>query len=65
MGPDGVVVDTLALDHDLRLFARVEDLTVEQLVAQLAIERFALAVLPWAARLDVERFGPQPREPAP
>ena len=47
MVPDGVVMDTPALDHDLRLLEQVEDLTVEQLVAQLAVERFAVAALPW------------------
>jgi hypothetical protein len=59
MGPDGVVVDTPAFDRDLRLLERVEDLTVERLVAQSAVERFTVAILPRAARL-VERFGSQP-----
>ena len=44
--PDGVVVFAPALDQDLRLQQRVEDFAVEQLVAQLAVEALAVAVLP-------------------
>ena len=35
------------LDNDLSLLQCVEDLAVEQLIAQLAIEAFAVAILPW------------------
>ena len=53
MRADCVVVVSPCLDHDLRLLECVEDLAVEQLIAELAIEAFAVAVLPGAARLDV------------
>ena len=53
MRPDGVVVPAPALNDDLRLAQRVEDLTVEQLVAQAGIEAFDKPVLPRAARGDV------------
>ena len=49
MWPDGIVVTTPALDDDLRLAQRVEDLAVEQLVAQPRIEALDEAVLPRAA----------------
>ncbi len=45
--PDRVVVATPALDHDLRLLERIDDLAVEQLVPELTcvtpIERIASA----------------------
>jgi hypothetical protein len=53
MRPHGIVVTTPALDDDLRLVERVEDLAVEKLVAQARIEALDEAVLPWAASLDV------------
>ena len=47
MGPHGVVVPTPALDDDLGLLERGEDLAVEQLVPELTsvtpIERIASA----------------------
>jgi hypothetical protein len=45
--------------HDLCFLEGVEDFAVERFVAQLAIEAFAIAVLPGTARLDVERLGVQ------
>ena len=46
-GPKGVVVPAPALDHDLRLLERIDDLAVEQLVPELTsvtpIERIASA----------------------
>ena len=46
MRPDSVVVTTPALDDDLRLAHGVEDLAIEQLVAQARVEAFDKAVLP-------------------
>ena len=48
----GVVVASPCLDDDLCLGEAIEDLTVEQFVAQLRVEALAVAVLPRAARLD-------------
>jgi len=42
-----------ALDHDLRLLQRIEDLPVQQLVAQASVEALDVPVLPWAAWSDV------------
>ena len=52
MGTLRVVVQTPALDDDPRLCEAVEDLTVEQFVAELGIEALAVSVLPRTARLD-------------
>jgi hypothetical protein len=48
------------LDEDLDFLEAVEDFTIEQLVPQLAVEAFAIAVLPRAAGLDIESFGATP-----
>src|SRR4051794_33692650 len=49
MRAGGVVVLPPALDYDLGLFERVEDLAIEQLIAKLAVEALAIAVLPSTA----------------
>ena len=63
MRPDSVVVTTPALDDDLGFAQRVEDLAVEQLVAQTRVEAFDEAVLPWAARRDVGGLRANGRNP--
>jgi hypothetical protein len=45
------------LDHSLGFLERVEDLTVEQFVAQLAVEALAVAVLPGTAWFDIGGLG--------
>jgi hypothetical protein len=57
MGSDSVVVMAPLFDEDLGLLEAVEDFTVEQFVAQLAVEAFAIAVLSGAAWFDVKRLG--------
>jgi hypothetical protein len=49
----GVVVPPPALDHDLGFGQRVEDLAIEQLVAELAVEAFTVTVLPSTAKLSI------------
>jgi len=61
---DRVVVLAPLLDHNLGFLQAVEDLSIEALVAQLAVEGFAIAVLPRAAGLDVERLCSELCEPA-
>ena len=51
MRPGGVVVLPPRFDQDLCLAQIEEDFPRQQLVAQLAVEAFAVAVFPWAARL--------------
>ncbi len=63
MWPDGVVVAPPRLDQNLGLGEAVEDLAVEQFVAQRAVEALVVAVLPGRARGDVKRLHtdlPQP-----
>jgi hypothetical protein len=50
-------------DHDLRLFQCVEEFTVQQFVAQLAVEAFAIAVLSRASRRDVGGVGANGGDP--
>jgi hypothetical protein len=63
MGPNGVVVLAPALDDDLGFSQRVEDLAIEQFVAQASIEALDIAVFPEAARLDIGRLGPDGGDP--
>lgn len=58
-----VVVPPPALDHDPRLGEAVEDLAVQELVAELGVEALAVPVLPWAARLDEGGSGAHSRDP--
>src|ERR1051325_912354 len=64
MRAHGIVVTAPALDDDLGFAQRVEDLAVEQLVAQTRVEAFDEAVLPWAARRDVGGLRAHRAEPA-
>ena len=63
MGPYPVVEVSPSLHQHLGLCQGVEDLPVEQLIAQLADEGLHLAVLPWTAPLDVKRSHPKTDEP--
>lgn len=56
MRSDGVVLIAPLLEDDSSLLQTVEDFLIEAFVAQLAVEGLAIAVLPWTARLDVERL---------
>ena len=53
MGPDRIVVASPTLDDDLGLAQSVENLAVEQLIAEASVEALDVAVLPGAAPLDV------------
>ena len=50
----GVVVCSPLLDDDLRFAQAVEYFLIETFVAELSVEAFAVAVLPWASGFDVE-----------
>ncbi len=50
-------------DQDLSFAQAVEDLTVEQLVSDPAVEAFTISVLPRAARFDVSRLGANGGDP--
>lgn len=53
------------LDHDPRFLEAVEDLAVEQLVPEPAVEGLVVAVLPRGARLDEERGNAKLLGPGP
>jgi len=63
--PHDVVVQSPLLYQHLGLPESVEQFSVEQLIPQAAMEALNIAVLPWAARLDIERLDLQRREPLP
>lgn len=57
MRPDRVEVTPPAFDDDLSLAQRVEDFTIEQLIAQACVEALVVSILPWAARCGLGGFG--------
>ena len=61
----GIVLAPPLLDQHGRLRQRVEDLPVQQLVAELAVEALVVAVLPRAARLDKEHLDAHAPQPPP
>jgi len=63
VGPDMVVVVAPSLDQNDGLLQVVEDLPVQELVTEFAIEGFAVAVLPGAARFDVGGLHPDMAQP--
>ena len=65
VGSDGIVLAPPLLDQHGRLRQRVEDLPVQQLVPELAVEALVAAVLPRAARLDKERLDAHAPQPPP
>ena len=65
VGSDGIVLAPPLLDQHGRLRQRVEDLPVQQLVPELAVEALVVAVLPRAARLDKEHLDAHAPQPQP
>jgi hypothetical protein len=55
---EGVVFLSPSFDEHLGLPEVIEDLSIQQFVSEFAVEAFAVAVFPWAARLDVQGFHP-------
>ncbi len=64
MRPDRVVVLAPLLDDDGGLLQAVEDLSVEQFIAQFPVEGFAVAILPGATGFDVKCLSPELCKPA-
>ena len=56
MLPDGVVMHAPALGQHAQFLDRVEDFSIQKLIAQLAVEQFTVAVFPRRSWLDVECF---------
>lgn len=65
MGPDKLVVTLSTFDEELGFFQRVEDLPIEELVAQPRMEALDVAVFPGRARRDESRAGPDRGNPLP
>ena len=65
MGSDGIVQPPPLLDEYNCLGQCVEDLAVQELVPQLAVEAFVVAVLPGTAWLDEQRLNANPGQPPP
>ena len=63
--PHSAVVLPTAFDDDRRFRQRVENLSVQQLVAQRAIEALAIAVLLRRSRLDERRLCTYRSDPPP
>lgn len=63
MWAEVAVLPSPRFDDDSRLLQRVEDLAVQQLVAELAIERLGVTVLPGRAWFDKKRLGADAEEP--
>jgi hypothetical protein len=55
--PDRIVLIAPLLDDDGSFSQTVEDFSVEAFVAQLAVERLTVAVLPWTSGYNVKRPG--------
>ena len=54
MRPDGVVFLALPLDPHPGFANAVEEFSIEQFIPQPSVEALAIAVLPRAARFDLE-----------
>src|SRR3546814_9245192 len=52
-----------SLDQDPGLGERVEDLAIEQFIAQRPVEALAVSILPWRSGGDVERLHADLRQP--
>jgi len=64
MGSDVIVLLTPTQNQGFFFFQGKEDLAIEQLISELAIERLDVAVLPWAAGFDEQGLHPQSCEPS-
>ena len=63
VGPVLIVVDPVVREQEAGLRQAREQLPVQELVAQPAVETLRVAVLPWASRRNVERSDPALLEP--
>jgi len=57
VGSNRIVVVAPLLDDDQCLLQAVEDFSVQQFIAQLVVEGFAVPILPGAVGFDVKGFG--------
>src|SRR5215472_4881855 len=64
MRPDRTVMAPPAFDDDLSFSEGIEDLAVEQLIAQARVEALDVAVLPRTAALDIGGLGADGGDPS-
>jgi len=57
MWPERVVLPAPAISQQLSLWSFGEQLSVDELITELAVERLSKAVLSWGSWLDVGRSG--------
>ncbi len=60
MGSCRIVVPPPSFDEHLGLLQGVEDLSIQQLIPELAVEALVVAVLPRASGFNEERLWPAP-----
>ncbi len=65
MATMSAVLPSQLLDQDFGFLQCVEDLRIQELITELAVEAFAVPILPWTAGLDLEWLHIQPIEPVP
>ena len=63
MGPDVVVLAEPLVDDDLGLPGGGEPFGIQDFAAQGSIEAFVVTVLPWRARVDMDRLDADTDEP--
>ena len=63
MGPRSIEVNAPLLDKHLSFAEAVEQFPIQELISELAIEAFTIAVLPRTAWRDVGCLGTQAFEP--
>ena len=63
MRPELVVMPPPSFDEHFSLLQCVEDLSIQQLIPELAVEALVVAVLPRAPGFDEERLHIDPAEP--
>ena len=64
MKSDLIVLPEPGIDCDLSLFGGVEPFRVEHFASKCPVEAFVVSILPWRARIDLQRLGADPFQPA-
>src|SRR5215831_2845082 len=64
MRPDRIVMAPPAFDDNLSFSESIEDLAIEQLIAQARVEALDVAVLPRTAPLDIGGLGADSGDPS-
>ena len=60
MRSDLIVLPEPGIDCDLSLFGGVKPFRVEHFSSKCPVEAFVVSILPWRARIDLQRFDADP-----